>query len=136
MSPLNRSVLVVDDEAIIAELWCTHMMLMGIDVCGTAATADDAVALAEAHRPAVVLMDMRLRGEKDGVDAALAIYESVGSKVVFITGSQEPATRSRIDLDHPAAVLIKPVSDRMLKSAVMSALAASGHAPPGEPVGV
>jgi CheY-like chemotaxis protein len=123
MSQLNRSVLVVDDEAVIAELWCIHMRAMGLEVCGVAATADDAVTLAEAHRPAVVLMDMRLRGTKDGVDAALAIHASVGSKVIFITGSQEPDTMARIQLDHPTAVLIKPVSDRLLQRAVSDALA-------------
>jgi CheY-like chemotaxis protein len=126
MSQLNRSVLVVDDEAIIAELWCLHVEMMGLEVCGAAATADEAVSLAEAHRPAVVLMDVRLRGAKDGVDAALAIHESVGSKVIFITGSQEPSTMERIRLDHPAAVLIKPVPDRLFQSTVSAAMAASG----------
>lgn len=131
MRPLNRSVLVVDDEAIIVELWSMHMQMMGIEVCGSAATADAAVALAEEHRPAVVLMDMRLRGQKDGVDAALAIHASVGSKVIFITGSQEPDTLARIQLDHPEAVLIKPVSDRLLQSTVTKALIASGADFPG-----
>ena len=122
MTALNRSVLVVDDHAIIAELWCLHMEMMGLEVCGTAATADEALSLAEQHRPAIVLMDVRLRGEKDGVDAALAIHASVGSKVIFITGSQEPETLARIALDHPAAVLIKPVADHLLKATVAQTL--------------
>ena len=122
MTALNRSVLVVDDHAIIAELWCLHMEMMGLEVCGTAATADEALSLAEQHRPAIVLMDVRLRGEKDGVDAALAIHASVGSKVIFFTGSQEPETLARIALDHPAAVLIKPVADHLLKATVAQAL--------------
>jgi DNA-binding NarL/FixJ family response regulator len=122
MGQLNRSVLVVDDEAIIAELWTLYMEDMGLEVCGSAATADDAVRLAEAHRPAVVLMDMRLRGVGDGVDAALAIHASVGSKTIFITGSQEPSTMTRIQLDHPYAVLIKPVSQHLLSDTVNAAL--------------
>jgi len=64
-------------------------------------------------------MDMRLRGERDGVDAALAIHERVGSKLIFVTGSREPATLDRIGLDHPAAVLFKPVSDRQLRTAIV-----------------
>jgi DNA-binding NarL/FixJ family response regulator len=126
MSPLNRSVLVVDDEAIIAHLWSVYMDMMGIEVCGFAATADEAIALAEQHRPAIVLMDMRLRGKKDGVDAALAIHGSVGSKVIFITGSQEPQTLERIGLDHPTAVLIKPVDEHLLRSTVSAALNEGG----------
>ena len=69
-------------------------------------------------------MDMRLRGKKDGVDAALAIHDLVGSKVIFITGSREPATMARIQLDHPSAVLFKPISDRQLRGAIAAAMAA------------
>jgi DNA-binding NarL/FixJ family response regulator len=87
---------VVGDEGIIAELWPLYLERMGVDVCGSAATAEEAVALAPLHRPAVVIMDMRLRGRKDGVDAALEIHESVGSGMVFITGSTEPKTRTRM----------------------------------------
>jgi DNA-binding NarL/FixJ family response regulator len=123
MTPLNNSILVVDDEFLIAQGLCLQVEEMSLVVCGTAATADDAVAMAQAHRPRVVLMDMRLLGDKDGVDAALAIYETVGSKVIFITGSREPATMERIKLDHPSAVLFKPVSDRQLQAAIAAAMA-------------
>ena len=128
MSPLYRTVLIGDDEAMIAELWSAYVESMGLEVCGFAAAADEAVALAQKHRPAVVLMDVRLIGQKDGVDAALAIHSSVGSKVIFITGSNEPATMDRIRLDHPAAVLIKPVSERLFERTLTAALAAGGPA--------
>jgi len=123
MKNLGDTVLVVDDEFLIAQGLSMQVEDMGLVVCGTAATADDAVAMAQRHRPAVVLMDMRLLGEKDGVDAALAIYETVGSKVIFITGSREPATIERIKLDHPAGVLFKPVSDQQLSAAIEAAIA-------------
>lgn len=116
-------VAVVDDEFIIAEALSMQLEDLGMKVCGTAATADDAVALAQANRPALVLMDVRLEGEKDGVDAAIAIHETVGSKVIFVTGSREPATMERIQLDHPAGVLFKPISDHQLKQAIDAALA-------------
>ncbi len=122
MNDLQNHILVVDDEFLIAAALCAQVEEMGLTVCGTAATADDAVALAQAHRPSVVLMDMRLRGEKDGVDAALAIYHTVGSKVIFITGSREPATMARIQLDHPSAVLFKPISNWELQEAIKAAM--------------
>ena len=121
-SDLSDCVLVVDDESIITSLWCAIVEGMGLEVCGTATTAWQAVALAQAHRPAVVLMDVRLRGERDGVDAALDIYDSVGSKVIFITGSGEPATQARINMDHPAAVLFKPITESQLQNAINEAL--------------
>jgi CheY-like chemotaxis protein len=119
---LSDSVLVVDDEMLISQFWCAVVEDMGLAVCGTAMTADTAVIAAVRHRPKVVLMDMRLRGKGDGVDASQAIHDQVGSKVIFITGSKEPATLARINGDHPTAVLIKPVSDRQLRSAIRDAM--------------
>jgi CheY-like chemotaxis protein len=118
---LNECALVVDDQALIADLWCILLEDMGLQVCGVAPTAANAIALAQQHRPRVIIMDVRLRGEQDGVDAALAIHESLGSKVIFITGSREPETMARIRLDTPAAVLFKPVSNRQFQSTVREA---------------
>jgi len=122
MSDLQNCVLVVDDEFLIAMGFRTQVEEMGLTVCGTAATADDAIAQAQKHRPAVVLMDMRLWGDKDGVDAARVIHDTVGSKVIFITGSREPATIERINRDHPFALLFKPISNRQLRSAITDAM--------------
>lgn len=121
--PLESGVVaVVDDEFIIAQGLTLQLEDLGMTVCGTAATADDAVALVQAKRPVLVLMDVRLHGEKDGVDAAIAIHQTVGSKVIFVTGSREPATMARIQLDHPAGVLFKPISDWQLRQAIEAAL--------------
>jgi DNA-binding NarL/FixJ family response regulator len=116
-------VAVVDDEFVIAAGLSVQLEDLGLEVCGTAATCDEAIALVQAQRPQVVLMDVRLAGDRDGVDAALAIHDTVGSKVIFVTGSREPATMERIQLDHPAGVLFKPVSDRQLREAIENALA-------------
>jgi CheY-like chemotaxis protein len=124
VKPLQKCVLVVEDEPIIAELWCMYIEGLALDVCGTAATAEAAVALAEKHRPAVILMDMRLRGAMDGVDASLLINATVGSKIIFVTGSKEPETLARIQAAHPTTVLFKPVGDRQLRTAIMGAMAA------------
>jgi two-component system, response regulator PdtaR len=124
MSRLDGCVVaVVDDEFLIAEGLTLQLEDLGMTVCGTAASADAAVALVQATRPALVLMDVRLDGEKDGVDAAIEIHRTVGSKVIFVTGSREPATMERIQLDHPAGVLFKPISDWQLRQAIDAALA-------------
>jgi two-component system, response regulator PdtaR len=122
MNNLDRCVLVVEDEYVIAELFAGQIEHMGLAVCGIANTAEKAIALAIEHRPAVVLMDVRLKGVMDGVDASIAIHNAVGSKVIFITGSREPATLERIKLDHATAVLIKPLFGRKLETAVEAAL--------------
>jgi len=115
-------VLIVDDEFIIANSLSLQVEEMGYQVCGMASTAQEAIELAHAWRPDVVLMDVRLKGDRDGVDAAIAIHDEVGSKVIFITGSREPATMARIQEDHPAGVLFKPIYGQQLRTAVETAL--------------
>jgi CheY-like chemotaxis protein len=122
MSELQDCVLVVDDEFLIADMFRIQIESMGIKVCGKAATAAAAIALAQEHRPKVVLMDMRLKGELDGVDASLVIHETVGSKIIFVTGSQEADALARINTDHPYAILHKPLFGQKLQTAVKEAM--------------
>ena len=127
MRALKKSVLIVEDEHLIAMGLSAQIEDMGLEVCATADTAERAVAEALMHFPAIVLMDVRLRGEKDGIDAAKAIHDGVGSKVIFITGSREQKTIDRIGQDHPFATLFKPISDRQLQATVSDAMRAIGH---------
>jgi two-component system, response regulator PdtaR len=121
MSELRDHILIVEDEFFIAEMLTCYVEDMGRAVCGTAATAEAAVSLAQQFRPSIVLMDVRLKSSKDGVDAALAIHDTVGSTVIFITGSSEPDTVARIALDHPFAVLFKPVTERQVRDVIEKA---------------
>jgi DNA-binding NarL/FixJ family response regulator len=120
--PLAQSVLIVDDEFLVAQGTQMQVEDMGVAVCATAGSADEALILATRHRPALVVMDLRLPGEGDGVDAAVAIHRNVGSKIIFITGSRDPESLERIARLHPAPVLFKPVAGSQLEQAVRSAL--------------
>lgn len=116
-------ILIVEDEFLIADHLATMVGDMGLTVCGIADTADDAVAMAEEHRPGAILMDVRLKGRKDGIDAAQSIHGNVGCPIIFVTGSRESATVARINEDHPAAILFKPVRFEQLKTVVRTVLA-------------
>jgi CheY-like chemotaxis protein len=118
MAASDGCVLVVDDEALIALFLSDTLEELGYRVCGTAATADRAVELAKAYQPRLVLMDVRLKGQGDGVDAALRIHQARPVPVIFITGSREQATLDRIALDHPAAILFKPILPQHLRDAL------------------
>ncbi len=63
----GKRALVVDDEALIADALVMMLEDLELEVCGVAATADDAIGLALTHLPDVVLMDVRLKGDKDGI---------------------------------------------------------------------
>lgn len=118
----SGSVLVVEDEFLIVELLTTVLGDMGIEVCATAATADEAVGMARVHLPTLVLMDVRLKGPRDGIDAATIIRQAVGASVIFITGSGDSTTIARIERDHPAPVLYKPIRFDQFRTAVLHAL--------------
>jgi DNA-binding NarL/FixJ family response regulator len=124
MTERRECVLVVEDEFIIAAGLRVQIEAMGIEVCGVAATSRRAIELAKLHRPAVVIMDTRLRGSDDGVCTASSINNTVGSEIIFLTGSKEPAMIARMESARPSTILFKPVFEQQLQAAIKSALCA------------
>lgn len=111
MAETGNSILIVEDDLLLSRYYYTLVRQLGYEVCGSAQTADEAVALALGHLPGVILMDVRLPGDRDGIDAANEIHGSrPETKIVYITGSGEPETINRINQDHPAAILMKPIA--------------------------
>jgi two-component system, response regulator PdtaR len=120
-------VLVVEDEFVVAITMKDELEEAGYDVVGIAGTADRAVELAAAGSPDVVLLDIRLRGAGDGVDAACRIHEQgMNPAVIFVTGSTEPETLARIQRDYPAGVVFKPASFGEIERAIRAALQSRG----------
>lgn len=103
-----KRVLIVEDDILIAMFYQDVLEDLGCAVCAIVATADEAVAQARRLVPDLILMDVRLEGRKDGVDAALAIHaEGSCDAIVFVTGSLD--AQKRVAQDHPRATLFKPV---------------------------
>src|SRR3546814_14390435 len=84
------------------------------DVCSSdvAGTAEEVVRMALQEAPELVLMDVRLSGEKDGVDADHEIYKTRVIPIVYVTASRERTTSVRIRQDLPAQVITQPVLAR------------------------
>jgi CheY-like chemotaxis protein len=118
----DGGILVVDDEFLIADLLSAMLEEMGLDVCASAASADEAVAMVRRHEPGLVLMDVRLKGLKDGVDAADEICAIRPVPIIFITGSRERETVQRIEAGHHGPVLFKPVRFDQLRQEVLRAI--------------
>jgi CheY-like chemotaxis protein len=115
-------ILIVEDEWFIAIESEAVLRDSGFEVVGIAVSADDAVALAAEHEPDLVLMDIRLRGARDGVDAAIEIRERFDIPSLFATAHSEPRLRAGADAAAPAGWLTKPFSDQQLLAAVRAAL--------------
>lgn len=101
-------VLIVEDEAVLAMLYRRRLKSRGYAVTGTASTREEAVSLAFKDPPDFVLMDIRLAGENDGIDAAREITARIRTRTIFMTGySDERIKNVALEL-HPLAYLIKP----------------------------
>lgn len=119
MSDAKGRVLIVEDQFLASEFLRIWTETHGFEVCGVATTADEAVQLAKTCRPTHVLMDVRLDGGKDGIDAAMAIQTLMPTRIIYCTGSSETSTVSRINTDHPFEILFKPIDPQLLGEALL-----------------
>jgi DNA-binding NarL/FixJ family response regulator len=100
--------LIVEDDYIVATELEAGLVDAGFDVVGIAPSATAAVSLGKSERPDVAIMDVRLRGPRDGVEAALELYRASGLRCIFATAHQEAALRARAEPARPFGWLAKP----------------------------
>ncbi len=112
-----RRVLVVEDEFFLAVQIEEWLLAAGFDVVDVVHTAADAIAVAVADRPGIVVMDIRLAKDSDGIAAATEILARTGIRSIFATAYADPATKARGDVARPFGWLRKPfTADAMLKA--------------------
>jgi CheY-like chemotaxis protein len=90
------TILIVEDEVIVATDLSRKLERLGYEVCGTAMEGEEAVALASSLRPHLVLMDIRLEGSMDGIEAARAICRNLDVPIVYLTAHSDTATLARL----------------------------------------
>jgi PAS domain S-box-containing protein len=118
----QRRILIVEDEAIIAMNLEMTLRNNGYDIVGTAATAGEAIEAAMRERPDLVLMDIIIIGEMDGVEAVREIRSRLDVAIVYMTAHSDPATLKRARDTEPHGYIIKPAGQNELLSAVDIAL--------------
>ena len=126
-APLGRPlrVMLVEDEVIVAWDIAETLKRLGYAIVGTADTADQAIRLAETTAPDLILMDIRLNGAPDGIEAARVIRERTGRGVIYLTAHADLATMERAASTEPLGYVFKPFSHDGLRTAL---LRASGRA--------
>ncbi|HSF33769.1 MAG TPA: response regulator [Candidatus Tectomicrobia bacterium] len=112
----TASILIVEDERLIAIDLQRRLTRLGYTVVALAASGVEAVEKALALHPDVVLMDIRLQGAMDGVEAARQIQASVGIPVVFMTAYVDEETTQRIRDTSPWGYLHKPFTVQLVQS--------------------
>ena len=95
----------------------------GFDVVGTAASADIALAMAAAGAPELAIMDVRLSGARDGIEAALELYSRFGLRSLFATAHSDPATQARAQPAMPLGWISKPYELEDLIEEILAAAA-------------
>lgn len=115
-------ILVVEDERLVAREIAESLQDLGYEVPATAATADEALELAQRENPDLVLLDIRIRGARDGVDAAALLRSRFGIPIIYLTACTDTETLRRASETEPYAYLVKPVKSVELRSAVEVAL--------------
>ncbi len=123
-------ILVVEDDPIIALGLEALVADLGHSVVTTTDTAEEAVDAAALYRPDLILMDINLRGKRDGVSAAREIKEQLGTPVLFLTAYSDRETMNRVSEIAPLGVVSKPVFRNGLQSALLGATSQLARATP------
>ncbi|WP_430734700.1 response regulator [Halodesulfovibrio aestuarii] len=116
------SILVVDDERIVALDIKGTLETLGYNVCAVANTAESALKATEKNSPDLVLMDINLKGEMDGIAIAHVINAKHSIPVVFLTAYSDRDTFDRAKSSNPYGFILKPFDARKLHSAIEIAL--------------
>ena len=104
-------ILIVEDEALIAMDLKKKLGDAGYSVCRLIATGEDAVLWAERDRPDLILMDNRLSGKIDGIEAALRIRAQSEVRIIIMSGyPQDEEFQARVKPFNPVACLAKPLA--------------------------
>jgi len=115
-------ILVVEDDFFVAMDLEDGLKDAGLQVLGPVPTAEEAVAIAKAEHPALVVMDIRLAGEQDGIDAALELFQVLGIRCIFCSAHADQLHRRRAEAAEPLAWVQKPYTIRAVVAAVRKAL--------------
>lgn len=115
-------IMIVEDESIVALDMRVRLTRLGYQVVGIANTAQQGIALAAQHRPDLALMDIRLKGEMDGIETATVLRADFQIPVVYLTAYADDTTLARAKPTQPLGYLIKPFEERELHSTIEMAL--------------
>ena len=118
----DRTILLVEDDDIIAKVAEWRLKNLGYQVCGRAVSGAEAVQLVVKNKPSLVLMDINIQGEIDGIETANLIKKSFDIPVIYVTSHAEGETVERARETKPDGFIIKPFDDNDLRVAIELAL--------------
>ena len=118
----KSKILIVEDERITAEDLKNTLESMGYEVTGIASSSDSFYASLHSRLPDLVLMDIFLKGKKDGIELATEVKESHRLPVIYLTAYSDPKILERAKISEPFGYILKPFQERELHSNIEMAL--------------
>lgn len=120
--PEHSRILIVEDEFILAQDIKNRLTALNYDVIGLCSNGDDALKKAYDEHPDLVLMDIKLEGNKDGIETAAQIQKEMDIPVVFLSAYADKETVKRARISEPMGYLIKPCEEKELETTIEMAL--------------
>ena len=114
MSISKGNIMVVEDEGVVSIDIRNMLKKAGYNIAAVAFQGEEAVTKAEQSSPDLVLMDIGLKGEIDGIEAAKRIRGRLHIPVVFLTGFADEVTKAKAQEVNPAGFIIKPINEEEL----------------------
>ena len=118
----GATILIVEDEGIVARDLKYRLETIGYTVAGVASTGEEAVLKAWEIRPDLILMDIVLKGDLDGIETAQMVRERADIPVVYLTAYADEETIQRTEASGPFGYLVKPFEDREMEACIEVAL--------------
>jgi len=118
MTNTATSVLIVEDELIVARDLQETLAGLGYNAVAIASSSDEALARATERRPDVALMDIRIKGKRDGIETAEILRRHFGIPIVYLTAHADEATIDRAKKTEPQGYLLKPVKSGELRGSI------------------
>lgn len=118
----DTRIMIVEDERIVAKDLQFRLQGLGYQVVAMAAEGQDAIAKAKATLPNLVLMDIRIEGDMDGIQTAEIVRSELDIPVIFLTAYADQATLGRAKVTEPFGYILKPFEERELQSTIEIAL--------------
>lgn len=118
----KTNVLVVEDESIVSKDIQHSLKKLGYHVVGAASMGEKAIELAQELKPDIVLMDIMLKGEMNGIEAATRIREMLHIPVIYLTAYADEATLNRAKITEPYGYIIKPFKEIDIHTSIEMAI--------------
>lgn len=115
-------IMIVEDETIVALDLSMRLQKESYEVVGIAASSDDAIALFTEQKPDLVLMDINIKGKKDGIETAAALKKIQEVPLIFLTAFSQSEYVNRAKTVNPSAYLVKPFNNDSLHTSIQIAI--------------